>query len=190
VVRTGGAQLLSKEGVRWTSANHQCARTDCSLSCGDELINPELASAVRLNENAIHLPASLDMLKLQRTAEFTSKEFYVWENLPAEPPVKGFSQLEEPLRGYAYEVATYYQSISCVAIYGIADWRFLAVQTEWRLLRTWEVIEAHVRGERTYRGPENSFLNSYEQFVAKVRSADLADATERLYRGGKGLEPF
>jgi hypothetical protein len=118
------------------------------------------------------------------------KEFYVWENLPGQDPVKGFSQLEEPLRGYAYEVGTYYQSLSYVATYGIADWRFIAVQTEHRVLHTWDIIDKHVRGERLIRQNENSFLNTYEHFAGKVRDADLVDAAERLYRRGKRLEPF
>jgi hypothetical protein len=146
--------------------------------------------AIRLNQNAIHLPIVLDLLKPQRTAEFTAKEFYVWENLRQEDVDKGFSQLSEPLRGYVFEVATYYQSMSYVAEYGIADWRFIAVQTEFRLLRTWEVIHEHVKGERRYRGRENSFLNSYERFVEKVRATDLSDAVERLYKRGNGPGPF
>jgi hypothetical protein len=146
--------------------------------------------AIRLNENAIHLPVALDLLKTQRTAEFTAKEFYVWENLPNHDPAMGFSRLEEPLRSYAYEVATYYQSMSYVAEYGIADWRFIAVRTEYRLLHTWNTIEPHVKGERANRGNEHAFLNSYQRFVEKVRAADLLEAAEVLYKRGKGLEPF
>jgi hypothetical protein len=146
--------------------------------------------AIRSNENAIHLPIVLDLLKPQRTAEFTQKELYVWKHLPGEDPAKGFSQLEEPLRGYAYEVGTYYQSLSYVAEYGIADWRFIAVQTEHRLLHTWEVIESHVRGERAFRKNENSFLNTYERFAERVRNTDLVEAAQRLRERGERLDPF
>jgi hypothetical protein len=146
--------------------------------------------ALRLNENANHLPIVLELLKNRRMPDFTNKEIELWKELPNHSCDLGFTNLPEPLRGYAYEVGTYYQSLSYVAEYGIGDWDFIAVQTEWRLLHTWECIEGHVRGERTLRGREATFLNSYERFARRVRMADLDAAAERLYNRGKKANSF
>jgi hypothetical protein len=59
------------------------------------------------------------------------------------------------------------------------------VQTTYRLLRTWDCIEPYVQAEREYRKSQNSFLNSYEMFAAKVKRTDIDAATERLYRRGR-----
>lgn len=143
--------------------------------------------ALRLNENANHLPIVLDALRPQRQADFTEKEFILWEQLIPSNHAHdlGFTGLPEPIRGYAYEVGCYYQHLSYMAEYGVADWEFIAVQTEWRLVRTWECIENYVNAERTFRGKSNTFLNSYERFVQRIEGADLDAATKRLY--GRGL---
>jgi hypothetical protein len=146
--------------------------------------------ALRLNTNANHIPIALDALKPQRDSDFTMKELAVWEKLPDTDPSLGFTNLPEPIRGYPLEVGCYYQSLSYLAEYGIVDWDFIAVQTEWRLVHTWECIEAHVQGERQFRGNGNAFLNSYEQFVARIRTTDLDSATRRLYKRRKGLLSF
>lgn len=141
--------------------------------------------ALRLNQNASHLPIVLDALKAQRTAEFTRKEFRVCEELPKHDVDLGFSGLPEPLRGDAVEIACYYQHLSYLAEYGLADWDFIAVQTTFRLLRTWECIEPYVYAERLFRGSNSSYLNSYEVFAGKVKELDVELATRRLYRRGQ-----
>ncbi|MFG1990616.1 hypothetical protein ACGFJ7_11645 [Actinoplanes sp. NPDC048988] len=144
--------------------------------------------ALRLNHNANHLPIVLDALKAQRTADFTRKEAQLWEELPRQDPALGFMRLPEPLRGHAFDIACYYQHLGCLAEYGVADWDFIAVQVEYRMLRTWSCIEPYVRAEREIRGSETSFLNSYERFAGRVRQLDVAAATERLYRRGRRRE--
>ncbi|GAA4473567.1 hypothetical protein [Phytohabitans houttuyneae] len=142
--------------------------------------------ALRLNQNANHLPVVLDALRAQRLPEFTLREAELWEELPKHDAALGFTRLPEPLRGRAFEVSCYYQHLSYLAEYGLADWDFIAVQTTYRLVRTWDCIKAHVDAERQYRGSQNSFLNSYEVFVKKVKGVDINAATERLYRRGHG----
>ncbi|WP_433458406.1 hypothetical protein [Micromonospora sp. CA-248212] len=141
--------------------------------------------ALRLNQNANHLPIVLDALKAQRLPEFTRREAELWEELPKHDVALGFTRLPEPLRGCAFEVSCYYQHLSYLAEYGLADWDFIAVQTTYRLLRTWDCIQAHVDAERKYRGSESSFLNSYEVFAGKVKRTDIDAATARLYRRGQ-----
>ncbi|MFB9237691.1 hypothetical protein ACFFWC_19380 [Plantactinospora siamensis] len=143
--------------------------------------------ALRLNDNANHLPIVLDALKAQRTAEFTRMEAELWAELPRQDVPLGFAKLPEPLRGHAFEVGCYYQHLACLAEYGVADWDFIAVQVTYRMLRTWDCIRPYVNAERKNRGSDSSFLNSYERFAEKARRTDVDAATERLYRrGGRG----
>jgi hypothetical protein len=140
---------------------------------------------LRLTRNANHLPIVLDALAAQRTADFTRKEAELWQELPNKDPDLGFSSLPEPLRGSAFEVSCYYQHLGCLAEYGVADWDFIAVQVTYRMLRTWDCIRPFVQAERTLRGSQNSFLNSYERFASNVKSTDIDAATARLYRRGR-----
>jgi hypothetical protein len=96
--------------------------------------------ALRLNQNANHLPIVLDALKPQRLPEFTRREAELWDELPKHDVALGFTNLPEPLRGHAFEVSCYYQHLSYLAEYGLADWDFIAVQTTYRLLRTWTAL--------------------------------------------------
>lgn len=140
--------------------------------------------ALRLNHNANHLPIVLDALKAQRTGEFTRREAELWEELPKHDVALGFTKLPEPLRSCAFDISCYYQHLGCLAEYGVADWDFIAVQTTYRMLRTWDCIQPYVYAERHNRGSQNSFLNSYERFAGKVKKTDIDAATERLYRRG------
>jgi hypothetical protein len=54
--------------------------------------------ALRLNQNANHLPIVLDALKAQRLPEFTRREAELWEELPRHDVALGFTRLPEPLR--------------------------------------------------------------------------------------------
>jgi hypothetical protein len=140
--------------------------------------------ALRLNQNANHLSIVLEALEDQRTGEFTRKELELWEQLPKHPVELGFAGLPEPLRSSAYDISCYYQHLGCIAEYGVADWDFIAVQTTYRMLRTWDCVQPYVHAERRNRGSENSFLNSYEWFASNVKKTDIDAATERLYRRG------
>ncbi len=145
--------------------------------------------ALRLNHNANHLPVVLDALKDQRTGEFTRREAVLWEQLPQHDVALGFAGLPEPLRGCAYEVSCYYQHLACLAEYGVANWDFIAVQTTYRMLRTWDCIQPYVHAERRNRGSANSFLNSYERFAEGVKATDIDAATNRLYRRNGSRRP-
>ncbi|MEV0899528.1 hypothetical protein [Actinoplanes sp. NPDC049802] len=140
--------------------------------------------SLRLNHNANHLPIVLEAMKAQRTGEFTRKEAELWEELPKQDVKLGFMHLPEPLRSCAYDISCYYQHLGCLAEYGVADWDFIAVQIEYRMVRTWDCIAPYVYAERQNRGSQSSFLNSYERFAEKVKKVDIDAATERLYKRG------
>jgi hypothetical protein len=142
--------------------------------------------AVRENQNANHMHVTADLLKNHRTPDFVRTEITLWDELPKHDPALGFVNLPEPVRGYAVDVGMYYQVLAYVSQYGLADSEFIGVQTKYRLLRSWECIAAHVKGERDIRGAENSFLNSYEAFAARVAQMDVDQAQARLVARGRG----
>jgi hypothetical protein len=138
--------------------------------------------AIRVNQNMNHMPVVLEVLKPHRTPDFVRKETLLWKELSDHPAELGFFGLPEPIMSHAIEVGTYYQVLSYTSLYGIADGEFIAVQTHYRLLRTWEALREHVEGERVLRGGQNTFLNSYEEFAGLVATMDINAATRRLVR--------
>jgi hypothetical protein len=143
--------------------------------------------ALRQDQNANHLYVTLDLLKAQRVPEFYRKERKLWDELPKHDASLGFFDLPEPVQSWAVEVAMYYQALAYVSEYGFGDRDFIAVQTHYRLVRTWQCIEAHVRGERKLRGGENTFLNAYQRFAEWAATMDVDAATARLLRRGRRL---
>ncbi|MFI7599172.1 hypothetical protein [Actinoplanes sp. NPDC049681] len=142
--------------------------------------------ALRVNQNMNHIPVVLEILKPHRTPEFVRKEIAVWDEISKHDAALGFFALPEPIRSYAIEVGTYYQVLSYTSLYGIADGEFIAVQTQHRLLRSWDCLREHVNGERALRGSSNTFLNAYEEFARQVADMDIDAATRRLVgRSGK-----
>jgi hypothetical protein len=141
--------------------------------------------ALRLNHNANLMRIVLEALEKQRRGKFTATEIALLEELPKHEAGLGFARLPAPVLEDAFEVACYYQHLSTLAEYGVADWDFIAVQVEHRMLKVWDCIQPYVYAERNYRGNENGFLNNYERFAARVRSADMRAASERLYDRGR-----
>jgi len=142
--------------------------------------------ALRLSRDANHMPVTLTLLAPHRTPEFVRKETLIWKEVGACDPALGFFQQPEPMRGHMIEIGLYYQSLSYVSEYGIADGEFIGVQTQYRLVRTWGVLEPFVKGERILRGGDYTFLNAYETFAGKARVMDVEATTKRLMRRGKG----
>jgi len=140
--------------------------------------------ALRVNHNANLMRIVLEALEKQRRGSFTATEIALLRELPKHDVGLGFSQLPTPVLEDAFEVACYYQHLSTLAEYGVADWDFIAVQVEHRMLTVWDCVQPHVYAERANRGNENGFLNNYERFATKVRVADMRGAAERLYSRG------
>lgn len=139
------------------------------------------AQALRYSRNANHMPVIIGLFKEHRSAEFVAKEQLVWRELPQQNPDKGFSDLPKDLKDCATEVAMFYLMVSYLSEYKIADQEMLGLQVQYRLIKTWEAIESHVRQERTLRGGEFTFLNTLEVFVQRVRALDNEAIAHRMF---------
>ena len=140
--------------------------------------------AIRLAQHANHVPIIVNLLAPHRSGEFVSKETELWNELPKQDSACGFMKLPDPIRSHAFDIGLYYHVLGYLSEYGLADREFLIVQTHYRMLRTWKAIEPFVKGERQLRGGPNTFMNSYERFVADAESLDIAAATQRLLKRG------
>ncbi|MEV4177709.1 hypothetical protein [Nonomuraea sp. NPDC049709] len=140
--------------------------------------------ALRINQNMNHITAVMDLLKTHRTPEFIRMEITLWNDLSQHDPALGFFRLPEPIRSHAIEVGFYYQVLGYACEYGFIDGDLIAVQTQYRLLRTWSSVRAHVAGERIVRGGENTFFNAFEELVKKAEALDVDAATRRLTKRG------
>jgi hypothetical protein len=134
--------------------------------------------ALRYSKNANHMPVIVDLFKEHRSEEFVEKEQYVWREMPRQDASKGFSKLPPKLRSRATDVALFYLMVSYLSEYDISDHELLALQVQYRLLRTWKAIKKHVDQERILRGGEYTFLNTLEVFVERVGVLD-SDAIAR-----------
>jgi hypothetical protein len=70
--------------------------------------------------------------------------------------------------------------ISYLSEYDISDHELLALQVQYRLLKTWKVIKQHVEQERILRGGEYTFLNTLEVFVRRVDALDSDVIARRM----------
>ena len=143
--------------------------------------------AIRLAQNANHVPIIVNLLAPHRSGEFVGKETELWNKLQNQDSDCGFQNLPEPIRSYAFDIGLYYHVLGYLSEYGLANREFVIVQTRYRLLRTWEAIRPFVEGERRLRGGPDTFLNSYERLAAEAADLDIAAATERLLK--RGLMP-
>lgn len=134
--------------------------------------------ALRYSKNANHMPVIVQLFKEHRSEEFVRKEQFVWREMPRQNPDKGFSRLPRKVKSHATDVALFYLMVSYLSEYDISDRELLALQVQYRLLRTWQAIERHVKRERELRGGEYTFLNTLEVFVQRVGSLD-SDAIAR-----------
>jgi hypothetical protein len=138
--------------------------------------------ALRYSKNANHMPVIIELFKEHRSAEFVAKEQFVWREMPRQDPTRGFTKLPKRTKAHVTDVALFYLMISYLSEYRISDQEMLALQVHYRLLRTWEAIEPHVRQERSFRGGEFTFLNTLEVFVERVRALDTEAIARRMFR--------
>ncbi len=137
--------------------------------------------ALRYNRNANHMPVIIELFKEHRSAEFLKKEQLVWREMSRQNPVKGFAGLSRRTKSCATDVALFYLMIAYLSEYRICDQELLALQVQYRLLKTWQAIEPHVRQERILRGSEYTFLNTLEVFVERVRALDSDAIARRMF---------
>jgi len=128
---------------------------------------------IRLTRKANHLPVIVDFLEKHRSANFIQQEENVWKRIRDHDPALGFSNLPEPLKSDAIEVALFYQAVAYIVLDGLVEWKTLVLQVHYRATKTWSSISPHVAGERTIRGAEHTFLNSFESFVHGIGSLDM-----------------
>jgi hypothetical protein len=79
--------------------------------------------------------------------------------------------------------------IGYISEYEMCDQEFLALQVQYRLLKTWQAIERHVKQERILRGGEYTFLNTLEVFVERVRALDSDAIAHRMFNRINGSLP-
>ena len=136
--------------------------------------------ALRYSRNANHMPVIIELFKEHRSRKFVAKEQFIWQEMPRNP-AEGFVGLPEKVRSRTTDVALFYLMISYLSEYKIADQEMLALQVQYRLLKTWQAIEPHVREERALRGGEYTFLNTLEVFVERVRALDNEAIARRMF---------
>jgi hypothetical protein len=100
-----------------------------------------------------------------------------------------FSDLPRKIRVQATDIALFYLMIGYISEYEMCDQEFLALQVQYRLLKTWQAIERHVKQERILRGGEYTFLNTLEVFVERVRALDSDAIAHRMFNRINGSLP-
>jgi hypothetical protein len=127
---------------------------------------------VRLSRNANYLPVIVDFLSTHRSPEFMKHEEEIWNHLGQHDKSLGFTNLPDPIKSYAIEVALFYQAVAYIVLDELVEWRTLVVQVHYRATRTWNAMYPHIEGERRLRGGEYTFLNSLETFISMLASLD------------------
>jgi hypothetical protein len=138
--------------------------------------------AVRLSRNANYLPVIMDFLSTHRSPEFMKHEEEIWNHLRKHDPCLGFTNLPDPIKSYAIEVALFYQAVAYIVLDGLVEWRTLVVQVHYRAIRTWDAMHRHIEGERRLRGGEYTFLNSLETFISMMAALDNEELSRRRLR--------
>lgn len=128
--------------------------------------------ALRLAQNANHLPVVTNLLAPHRNPAFLAKEDHVNARIAQHDPAGGFQGLPEPIRSEAIEVCQQYHLLGYLSRYDLADQRILAAQVGYNAIRTWSAVEPYVRAERRLRGGEYTFFNSFEGFVRAAKAMD------------------
>jgi hypothetical protein len=127
----------------------------------------------RLMHSSNQLPVVISFMNEYRSDEFLRRERQLWEELPGRhDPETGFERMPEPLRSHMYYVGIFYQTIAYLVANKIYHKRLAYLPYHYRLIKTWNVLEPFVQGERRLRGASGTFLNAAEEFVQLVRRED------------------
>jgi hypothetical protein len=132
------------------------------------------------------LPVMVELFREYRTYQFLTKEEALWKELPSIDPKVGFSGLPPSIRGTAYEVCNYYQTLSYLASLRITDNGMAILPTHCRVMKTWDAVEPFILQERVLRDDPLAFFNIFEMFVLKVRGTDINKEVARVRRGLHG----
>jgi hypothetical protein len=119
------------------------------------------------------LPVVISFMNEYRSDEFLKRERQLWVELPGQhDPEVGFEGMPEPLRTHMYYIGIFYQTIAYLVTNRIYNERLAYLPYHYRLIKTWNVLEPFVQGERRLRGAAGTFLNAAEDFVRLVRRED------------------
>lgn len=127
----------------------------------------------RLTQNSSQLPIFLQFFRELGTTNLHIKEITLWEELAALDPSLGFSELPEPTRSHAYNVANYYLMLAYLVAFELVDERMALLPVYFRLQKTWGLMKPFVEQERRWRGVDSSFLNTVEALVEKIESPQM-----------------
>lgn len=129
------------------------------------------------------LPVMVELFRDYRSYQFLAMEESLWKELRDLDPKVGFSGLPSSIRGTAYEVCNYYQTISYLSSLRITDNGIAILPTHYRVLKTWNAVEPFILQERLLRDDSLAFFNIFELFVEKVRGTDISMEVAKVRRG-------
>jgi hypothetical protein len=126
---------------------------------------------LRSLRSANHLPVAIDLLTRDMgSAEFHDQERMVIRRLADVPPDVPVSQLPEPLRGAAYAVSSFYDSMGILVAFGCIEERLVVATINYRVRRIWRVLESHIQAERKIRGA--LYLDFLEDLACRAHAND------------------
>jgi hypothetical protein len=126
---------------------------------------------VRSLRSANHLPVAIELLTRDLGKEdFQTKEQAVLSGLKAVDPETPLSQLPQPLRGAAYNVSSFYDSMGIMVAFGCIDELLVVSTINYRVRRIWEAMASHIRAERLVR--QSPFLDFLEDLACRVTAHD------------------
>jgi hypothetical protein len=121
--------------------------------------------------SANHLPVAIELLTRDLgREEFQSKEHAVLIGLQSIDRDTPLSQLPQPLRGAAYNVSSFYDSMGIMVAFGCIDELLVVSTINYRVRRMWTALEPHIRAERLVR--QSPFLDFLEDLACRVTSRD------------------
>lgn len=121
--------------------------------------------------SANHVPVAIELLTRDLgREEFQAKEQAVLAGLRSVDRDTPLSQLPQPLRGAAYNVSSFYDSMGIMVAFGCIDELLVVSTVNYRVRRIWAALEPHIRAERLVR--QSQFLDFLEDLACRVTSRD------------------
>jgi hypothetical protein len=147
-----------------------------ALTCSFGALATSFVMAMR-QVNTAHkanqVPVTFEIFRIMRSNEIRKREETVHAQLPRHKPELGFSNLPEPLHGYAHEVSSYYNMIGYLAMMRVVDRRVATLPLYHRARKTWSVVQPYVQAEREIRNDPLSFMHGFEALIQKIDEMDI-----------------
>lgn len=126
---------------------------------------------LRSLRNANHVPVAIELLTRDFGREdFQAKEQAVLAGLKLIDKDTPLSQLPQPLRGAAYTVSSFYDSMGIMVAFGCIDELLVISTINFRIRRIWAALEPHIQAERVDR--QSPFLDFLEDLACRVTAND------------------